>query len=85
MLKSLGFIRSLDIVVGVLLVIGGLNWGLVGIFGFNLVESMFSTFPWLGRTIYTLVGLSAIYEIFQWKAIKQRWHCTWTPKVEAPA
>lgn len=85
MLKSLGFMRSLDIVVGILLVIGGFNWGLVGLFGFNLVESVFSTLPWLSRIIYILVGLSAIYEIFLWKTIKERWHCTWTPKVETPA
>ena len=43
-----------------LLVIGGLNWGLVGAFHFNLVEKIFGTGS-LTTIIYVLVGLSAVY------------------------
>lgn len=43
-----------------LLIIGGLNWGLIGFFDYNLVESLFGTMPWLTRIIYALVGASAI-------------------------
>lgn len=78
-MRELGFMRGLDIVVGVLLVIGGLNWGLVGVFGYNFIDTIFTTVPWLSRMIYAVVGLSAFYEIFQWKAIQRRWHCTWAP------
>lgn len=44
-----------------LLIIGGLNWGLVGFFEFDLVAFLFGTLSWLSRVIYMLVGLAAIY------------------------
>lgn len=47
----------------VLVIIGGLNWGLVGAFEFNLVEEIFGM-SLLATIIYILVGLSAIYLIF---------------------
>ena len=46
----------------ILLVIGGLNWGLVGIADFNLVAALFGT-SIIAKIIYILVGLSAIYAI----------------------
>lgn len=46
----------------VLLIVGGLNWGLVGFFGFNLVTSVFSAT--ISRVIFSLVGLSALYCIY---------------------
>jgi len=49
----------------ILLVIGGLNWALVGLFNFNLVMTIFSDL--LSRIIYVLVGISAIYMIFSKK------------------
>ena len=48
-------------VVGIiLLVVGGLNWGLVGIFNFDLVQYLFGSATVLTRIVYTLVGLAAI-------------------------
>ncbi len=47
-------------VAGVLVLVGALNWGLVGLFGFNLVTFLFGTLPMLERIIYVLVGLSAV-------------------------
>jgi uncharacterized protein len=58
--------KYLDIIAAVLLVIGGLNWGLVGLFHFNLVEAIFAN-DILQKVIYGLVGVAAIYEIFNWK------------------
>ncbi len=55
--------KTLDWVAIVLLVIGGLNWGLVA-FGYNLVEMLLGSIPLLMKTVYGLVGLSAIYSIF---------------------
>ena len=49
-----------NIISLVVLFIGGLNWGLVGLFNYNLVDALFGTATWLSRIIYTLVGLSAI-------------------------
>lgn len=45
-----------------LLVIGGLNWGLVGAFDFNLVDKILGSMPAIERVVYILVGLAAIYE-----------------------
>ena len=44
----------------ILLAIGGLNWGLVGLFNFNLVSTLFGDMSILTRIVYTLVGISAI-------------------------
>lgn len=65
--------RTLDVVAAVLLVIGGLNWGLVGVAGFDLVAALFGPLTVLSRTVYLLVGLSALYQAAQWKAIQRRW------------
>jgi len=55
---------ALDWVAGILIIIGGLNWGLVGLFDFNLVSAIFGSGSILGRIIYILVGLSALYMIY---------------------
>ena len=44
-----------------LVVVGGLNWGLVGIFGLDLVAAIFGEMSVFSRIIYTLVGISAVY------------------------
>jgi hypothetical protein len=51
----------LDWVVLVLVLVGALNWGLVGFFSFDLVKTIFGDMSALSRTVYSLVGLSAIY------------------------
>ena len=66
--------KSLDIIAAVLLVIGGLNWGLVGLFDFNLVATLLGAGSFLGSIVYTLVGLSAVYQVFGLKAIQRRWN-----------
>jgi uncharacterized membrane protein YuzA (DUF378 family) len=47
-----------------LLVIGGLNWGLVGLLDFNLVAALFGEGSALSRLIYVAVGLSALYSLY---------------------
>ena len=64
--------KKLDVIVAILLVIGGLNWGLVGFFNFNLVEFIFGSTV-LARIIYAIVGISAVYQAIGWKAIQKRW------------
>ncbi|MSR85369.1 DUF378 domain-containing protein [Candidatus Uhrbacteria bacterium] len=51
-------------VAWVLVIIGALNWGLVGIAKFNLVMSILGTWPMVERIVYVLVGLSAIAMLF---------------------
>jgi len=67
------FMQSVDVVTFLLLVIGGINWGLIGFFEYNLVAAIFGEFTVLTRIIYALVGISALYEIFTLKFIKERW------------
>lgn len=45
----------------ILLIIGGLNWGLVGLFNFDLVAAITFGVGWLARLIYIVVGVSAVY------------------------
>ena len=55
--------RALNILTLVLLIVGGLNWGLVGAFGFDLVAALFGEGSALSRIVYGLVGLSALWQI----------------------
>jgi uncharacterized membrane protein YuzA (DUF378 family) len=53
-----------DWIALVLVIVGGLNWGLVGAFKYNLVDSIFGVESALARVVYVLVGLSAAYLIY---------------------
>ena len=53
--------KSLKNIALILVIIGGLNWGLIGLLGFNLVAAIFGTVSLLSRIVYILVGLSAVY------------------------
>ena len=57
-------ISALDWVAIVLVIIGGLNWGLVGLFQLDLVELIFGAVPLLQNAVYVLVGLAAAYMIY---------------------
>lgn len=59
-MNKLGF---LDWLALILLVIGGLNWGLAGVFDFDLVAAIFGDMTTLARIVYAVVGLSAIYAL----------------------
>lgn len=48
----------------VLMIIGGINWGLVGVFDYNLVSAMFGEQTALSRFVYALVGLAALYGVY---------------------
>ena len=56
--------KSLNLVTLVLLIVGGLNWGLVGAFQFDLVAALFGgQDAMLARVVYVLVGLSALWQV----------------------
>lgn len=56
-------LNALDVIALILVIIGGLNWALVGLFKFDLVAAIFGSMSMLARIIYVLVGLAAIYTI----------------------
>jgi len=55
--------RGLSAVILTLIIIGGINWGLIGLFDYNLVDAIFGTMSLVSRIIYTLVGIAAIWAI----------------------
>lgn len=55
--------KIIDKIALALIVIGAINWGLIGIFRFNLVDTIFGTMSILSRIIYTLVGISGLWGI----------------------
>jgi uncharacterized membrane protein YuzA (DUF378 family) len=69
--------RKLDLLATALLIVGGLNWGLVSIARFDLVATVFGLefgeTNAATRVIYGLVGLSAVYLATQVRAIPRRW------------
>ena len=62
--------KSLGLIAFILVVIGGLNWGLVGAFKFDLVATIFGDMSVISRAIYVLVGLAAVYKLIGCKS-----HC----------
>ena len=72
--------KALDVLAAVLLVVGGLNWGLWGAFNFDLVAAIGGgSSGMLAKVIYCLVGLAAVYQAFSVKGIQTRWHCMTKP------
>ena len=65
--------KKIDVLAAILLVVGGLNWGLVGLLNFDLVAKLFGEMSVLSRLVYSLVGLAALYQALSVKAIQKRW------------
>ncbi|MEX0918437.1 MAG: DUF378 domain-containing protein [Candidatus Paceibacterota bacterium] len=53
--------KILHLIAFILVIVGGLNWLLVGAFGLDLVDYLLGTIPLVAKTVYILVGLSAVY------------------------
>lgn len=55
--------KMLDYLILILVIIGALNWGLIGFFSFDLIRVLFGDMSLLSRIIYTIVGICGIYSI----------------------
>ena len=55
--------KPLDYLVLLLVIIGAINWGLVGFFQFNLVSFLFGEMTLLSRIVYAVVGIAGLYMI----------------------
>ena len=53
-----------DILAAVLVIVGGINWGLVGWLNYNLVDTIFGEGSMLARAVYAIVGVAALYMIY---------------------
>lgn len=54
-------LSTIDWIAFILVIVGALNWGLVGLFKFNLVAVILGDMTFLSRVVYTLVGIAAVY------------------------
>ncbi|MGN0398938.1 MAG: DUF378 domain-containing protein [Blautia sp.] len=53
--------NGLDYTALVITVIGAVNWGLIGLFRFNLVSFLFGDMSWISRIVYIIVGICGLY------------------------
>lgn len=65
-------LNAVDWLALILLVVGGINWGLVGILNFDLVAAIFGAMSMLSRIVYSLVGVAAVYFLFGMKGLSRR-------------
>ena len=56
--------RSLNIITLLLVIIGAINWGLIGFFQFNLIDTIFGVGTVFSRIIYAIVGICGLYAIY---------------------
>lgn len=59
--RTSGGFKAMSTIALILLIVGGLNWALVGLFNFDLVEALFGAMTALSRIVYILVGAAALY------------------------
>lgn len=55
--------KCIDYTTLTIIIIGAINWGLIGFFNFNLVAFLFGQSTWISRVIYAIVGLCGLYQI----------------------
>lgn len=55
--------KIIDTIALILVIIGAINWGLIGLFNFNLVDTIFGTMNIISRIIYSLVGVAGLWSI----------------------
>ena len=69
--------KKIDILAATLVIVGGLNWGLVAVAEFDLVATLvgleFGETNFASRVVYGLVGISAVYQLAQQQGIRRRW------------
>lgn len=65
--------KTVDVVAVILLIVGGLNWGLFGAFHFDLVATALGGYSALARLVYLLVAISAVYEALAFRGMQRRW------------
>ena len=64
--------KVLDYAALALVIIGAINWGLIGFFGFDLVRVLFGDMSLLSRIVYALVGVSGLYALSYFGRLKKR-------------
>ncbi len=60
------YMKWVELVATLLVVVGALNWGLVGLLNMNLVNSLLGAWPTVERVVYVLVGVSGLWLLYDW-------------------
>jgi uncharacterized membrane protein YuzA (DUF378 family) len=55
--------KALNLITLILTIVGGINWGLIGLADFDLVAALFGPDSGMSRAVYTVVGISALYQL----------------------
>ena len=71
--------KLFDVLAAILLVIGGLNWGLYGLFDLDLVAATTGSATSFAQFVYAAVGLAAVYQALGLRSIQQRWNVSSAP------
>jgi uncharacterized membrane protein YuzA (DUF378 family) len=75
-------LNVMDIFTAVILIVGGLNWGIYGFFGVNIIDSIFGVMSVVSRIIYILVGVSAVYVAMMTSNLEQK-ICSNAPNMQS--
>ena len=63
--------KSLQMVAGILVIVGAINWGLVGLFDINVVHMILGTMMGIEKIVYILVGLSGVLALANWSKMQK--------------
>lgn len=63
-------LKTVDYIALCLVIIGAINWGLIGFLGFDLVRVIFGDMTWISRVIYALVGIAGLYALSYFGRLK---------------
>lgn len=77
--------RTLNAIVLTLVVVGAINWGLVGAFDFNLVSAIFGEASAIARIVYVLVGVAGLYALAFYPLVTRVWDEYTEPAASRPA
>lgn len=70
--KEVLTMRALDYTALTIVIIGAVNWGLIGFFSFDLVAFLFGNMSWISRIVYGLVGICGLYMLSVYGRISER-------------
>ncbi len=65
--------KKLNLLALLLLILGGINWGFVGVVDFNIIDYVFGKI-WIDKVLYFLMGISAVYVAISWKGFAAKLH-----------
>lgn len=68
--------RSINLIAGILVLVGAINWGIIGVFHYNVIGFLFGESTPVTRALYVLVGLSALWQLVRYRSLAA---CYWTP------